>query len=187
MEIWLLILFSVCSRKWTFIALCTCFNNLTKSTACNFIIIRSVLKKVLPRMTMCMSAKNRFNELLHSCLSVYSSQDPPETKINIYTAPGTCRGMGGDVKWGQCKKKIYIYRFKGYIIYFCEKSFMVIKPAFIWSKFSYTLKYILCHSDSLSILDTFFRIHWLIISTKKHSIYFKYNFCNNIRWKAWGQ
>ncbi len=34
---------------------------------------------------------------------------------------------------------------------------------------------------------TFFRILWFNKKLKKHSIYLKYYFCNNICWKAWGQ
>ncbi len=63
---------------------------------------------------------------------------------------------------------------------------MVIKPAFIWSKFLYTLKYILCNADKPVI---FFQDSLMNKKLNKNSIYLKYNFCNNIHYrsKACGQ
>ncbi len=77
------------------------------------------------------------------------------------------QGKGLKCKMGQSEKEkiiimyVYIYIYiqdnrldtlllfiiYGYITIF--KSLMVIKTKFIWSKFEYTLKYILCNADLL--------------------------------------
>lgn len=68
-EMWLLILFSVCWRKWTFIATRTCFNNRAESVACNFIIIRSVFKKCYRDWQHDLSVMRKLGKLIHPCVN----------------------------------------------------------------------------------------------------------------------